>query len=112
MKPGASDTVLKIAAELSLGKHVQKPRFGIMGKIVQKLGLFEETKSDFDTSNRAQIAHSYQGPVQVFNGPVYFGAAPTTFFQHTSKRPRELFAESLSPKRRLLEKKEDTFSNN
>ena len=32
IKPGASEEIMKIAAQLSLGKTVQQPRFEIMGK--------------------------------------------------------------------------------
>ena len=78
MKPGSSQAVLNMAAKLSLGAPVQRPRFGAMGSIVRKLRLFEDTGYDDNLRPLQNVQHSYQGPVQIFNGPVFSGGLHTT----------------------------------
>ena len=51
-----------------------------MGSIVNKLGLFEKTNCD-SISNASTTQNIYKAPVQVFNGPVFFGGSPQSFFQ-------------------------------
>ena len=78
--PGASDTILKIAAQLALGNNVRQPRFGVMGTLVKKLGLFgDDVAREYHKPSASP--NTYNAPVQVFNGPVYFGGATNSFQQ-------------------------------
>ena len=73
LKPGAADQVMKLAAHISLGKPVQRPRFGIMGSIVRRLRLFQDPNEESISQPQPTISNNYQAPVQVFNWPVFFG---------------------------------------
>ena len=110
LKPGAADEVLRLAAEMSLGNQVQQPRFGIMGKIVRKLNLFEDSKDNSLSEIPANISNNFNAPVQIFNGPVYFGSSSDSVQTFSNKRSRVLDSNSSIPKRRLIETKEETFS--
>ena len=107
--PGASDRILNIAAQIALGKIVRKPRFGLMGSIVRKLGLFNELdeKSIGDTGTTTN--NEYNAPVQIFNGPVFFGASSESVQNFMNKRSLETDSENQHPKRRLVQTKEETF---
>ena len=71
MKPGSSDAVLKMAAKLALGKKIQRPRFGVLGSIATKLGLFNESDPGFPSAEPTHVHNTYNAPVQIFNGPVF-----------------------------------------
>ena len=113
VKPGASKQVLNMATQLSLGKNIQRPRFGIMGTIVNKLGLFEKTNCN-SISNESKSQNIYHAPVQVFNGPVFFGGSPQTLFQRgMNKRHLNMPLNENAPKLRKVESKEDmSFDEN
>ena len=102
IKSGSSTEILKLAAQLALGRQVRKPSFGKMGSIVRKLGLFDDEKT-CNTVAQNQIQNTYHGPVQVFNGPVYFGNSNQSFQQMMVKRSAELAGSISSPKRQRLE---------
>ena len=109
IKPGASAQVLEMATQLSLGNNIKRPRFGIMGSLVNKLGLFEKTNCD-SISNASKTQNIYQAPVQVFNGPVYFGGSPQSFLQgEMNKRHLEMPQNQNPPKLPKIESKEDFF---
>ena len=57
------------------------------------------------------ISNNYHAPVQVFNGPVYFGSSSESFNTFSKKRPRQVESENKIPKRRLVQTKEETFFN-
>ena len=111
LKPGAADQVMKLAAHISLGKPVQRPRFGIMGSIVRRLRLFQDPNKESLSQAQPTITNNYQAPVQVFNGPVFFGAPSNAFDNLMNKRPREQHSENMNPKRRLIQTKEESFFN-
>ena len=117
IKSGASALILNLAAQLALGKQVRKPRFGKMGSIVAKLGLFDDEKEnnpvaklgffDDDKENNPmlhnKILNTYNAPVQVFNGPVYFGTSNQSFQQMMVKRSAQQAGSSSAPKRQRLD---------
>ena len=109
MKPGASDIIMNLAAELSLGRRPQKPRFGIMGKIVRNLGLFDDVDDISNQNAHPQISQNYNAPVQIFNGPVIFGNSSDSFQNFMNKRSREVESGNTIIKRRHIESKEETF---
>ena len=78
--PGSSEVIKDMAAKLALGINVRRPRFGRLGSVVRKLGLFDDEKSPIPVKRR-KIQHTYNAPVQVFNGPVFFGGSSQTFQQ-------------------------------
>ena len=80
IKPGVSKTIMDLAAQLALGKKVRKPRFGLLGSVVRKLQLFDDNQSPV-SKKRIKIHNSYNAPVQVFNGPVFFGGSQQAFHQ-------------------------------
>ena len=47
--------------------------------------------------------HPTRAPVQVFNGPVYFGTSSQTFQQMMVKRSAQQAGSSSSPKRQRLD---------
>ena len=108
LKPGGADAIMKIATQLALGQNVQQPRFGIMGKIVQNLRLFEDESKNI-LSERPQISNNYHAPVQVFNGPVFFGSSSDSLLNCPNKRPRAVQSDYSIRQRRLEQTKEETF---
>ena len=102
IKPGASASILNLAAQLALGKQVRKPRFGKMGSIVAKLGLFDDEKENNPRLHN-QIQNTYNAPVQVFNGPVYFGTSNQSFQQMMVKRSAQQAGSISAPKRQRLD---------
>ena len=73
---------------MALGKNVRKPRFGLLGSVVRKLRLFDEDQSPVPRK-KIKAQKVYNAPVQVFNGPVFFGGPPQAFQQMMIKRSLE-----------------------
>ena len=80
-----------------------------MGSIVRKLALFDNIDTQPICDQPNETKHIYNAPVQVFNGPVFFGGAPESFQRMFGKRSVDKGTDVPAPKRRLIQTKEETF---
>ena len=108
-KPGASDEIMRIAAQLALGKQPQKPRFGILGGIVRKLRLFDDEGLNSNYNGTGNISNNYNAPVQIFNGPVFFGKSSDSEQNLMNKRSLDNDDGNTILKRRRINSEEETF---
>ena len=79
-----------------------------MGKIVRKLRLFDDDTLNSNT-NIPALSNNFNAPVQVFNGPVFFGNSSDSLQNLMNKRPREVDSGNTVLKRRYIETKEETY---
>ena len=81
----------------------------MMGKIVSKLRLFEDGNNMFSQSEPPKISKHYNAPVQIFNGPVFFGSSSDQKSQADKNQPRQVNTGNNISIRRVFESKERTF---